>query len=76
MPFDFKKREVVTKKMKLTLEIELTDSTLTEEEAVARLEYIFNGHQSKAFSEFIVTLIRETRSSMWELVKLALDKVE
>jgi hypothetical protein len=76
---DFKKvgdRKVVTKKMKLTLEIELIDSLLTVEDAVSRLEYVFNSSRSEAFSSFIVALMRETSSSMWELDKLSIDKVE
>lgn len=76
MPFDFKKREVVTPRMKVTLEIELTDSTLTPEDAASRLEYLFNSSGSKEFSSFIVALIRETRSSLWELKNLSLDKVD
>jgi hypothetical protein len=66
----FSKREVVSPKLTLKLEIELNDSTLTPDEAATRLQFIIDSSRSSEFSRLIVMLIRETRSSTWELKKL------
>lgn len=70
---EFKKREVVSPKLILKLEIELTDSLLTAEEAAERIAFIINSSRSDAVSNFIVFLLRETKSSMWEMKELSID---
>jgi hypothetical protein len=66
-------RKIVSPKLTLKLEIELNDSTMTPEEAAQRLEYLINTSGSKAFSGFIVELIRQTNSTTWELKSCSLD---
>lgn len=69
----FKKiEEPVTKSMVLKLEIELINSALTPDEASAKLQYLIDSYHAKEFSELIVFLLRNTRSSMWELKSLEL----
>lgn len=70
---DFKKigdRKPVTKSLIVKLEIELTDSMYTVDEAAQKVQYMIDSSRSKEFSELIVFLLRTTRSSMWELHKL------
>ena len=69
---NFKPKEIKTPKLVLKLEIELIDSTYTEEEAFNRLQYLLNSSNFKEFSAFIVALLRETRSSMWDNPNLEL----
>jgi hypothetical protein len=74
---DFKrigKREVVTKKLKVTVEIELNDSLLTPEEACDKIRFAVENQNG--FSEAIVMFLRETRSSTWELCNVEVTKVE
>lgn len=68
---DFKKlREVVSPTLILKLEIELNNSALTENEAADRLSSVLHNSYNNEFANFIVMLIRETRSSTWGLKTL------
>lgn len=71
-----KPKEVKSKKLILTLEIELTNSCLDEQEAADRISYAINTSSRHEISEFIVFLLRETKSSYWELKKLEINKIE
>jgi hypothetical protein len=64
-----KERQVKSPKLTLKLEIELNDSLLEAQEAADRIQYLIDSSQSKEFSNLIVMLIRETKSSTWELSK-------
>jgi hypothetical protein len=72
---NFVKKTIVSPKLILTLEIELNNSSLTAQEAADRISYAFNSSRSKELSEFIVFLIRETRSSTWDMQKLEINSV-
>lgn len=72
----FDPKKIVTEKMVLKLEIELFRSSLTPEEAAQRIEYLINDPRNRPFPEFIVFLLRETKSSSWEMKSLELNKVE
>lgn len=76
MPFKFESKKPITEEMVLKLELNLFRSSLTPEEAAQRIEYLINSPYSKEFSGFIVFLLRETKSSSWELKSLELNKVE
>lgn len=69
----FTKREIKTKEMTLTIELNLINSSLTPQEASERLTYLFNLSRCKELSEFIVMLMRETQSSMWETKKMEIN---
>lgn len=75
MDFKLAKREVKTPRMILKLEIELNESTLTDQEAADRLSFLINSYHAKEFSELIVFLLRETKSSTWELKALEINQV-
>jgi hypothetical protein len=66
----FKPKEVVSERLFFKLELELTHSNLTPEEAAQRIEFLINGSHSKVISELINFLLRETKSSFWELKTL------
>lgn len=70
---NFKKREVKSPKLILKLEIELTNSTLTAEDAARRIQYLIDSSNNKDMSNFIIFLLRETNSSMWEVKHLSID---
>ena len=69
----FTKKVVVTPKLTLKLELDLLDSSMTADEATERIQYLINSYNFKEFSNLIVTLMRETRSSMWDLKSLELE---
>lgn len=74
MDLPINKREIVSPKLIVNLEIELTDSRLKADEATDKLNAIINSHsaQRKPFSEFIVFLLRETKSSLGKMKKLVI----
>lgn len=66
---DFKKlgnKKIETKKFKIKLEVEFQNSSLTLEELQDYLERYINDSYNKAFSNFIVDMLRITRSSTWD----------
>lgn len=67
---EFEARKIVSPKLTLSIEIVLSDSTLTPEEAANRIQQLINGYNAREFSNFIVFLLRETSSSMWDMKKL------
>lgn len=70
---NFKKvgsKAVVSKILTLKLEIDLNDSGYTAEDAASRIEYLIHSYNAKEFSELIAFLLRETKSSTWEMKKL------
>lgn len=67
---NFTKREVKSLKLKLVLELEFNNSCLTPEEVVDRISYLINSYKMSSFSDFIVSLLKETRSSTYELIKM------
>lgn len=69
----FSKKEVISPKLVLKLEIELSDSSYTAEEAADRIAHLINSSRSESFSSFIVFLLRETKSSMWDLKTLEIN---
>lgn len=69
----FTTKEVKSPKLKLVLELEFNNSSLTAEEATNRISFLLNSSYSKQMSEFIVFLLRETKSSTWEMKRLAID---
>jgi hypothetical protein len=66
----FKKREIKSPKISVKFEFELIDSSLTADEAAERIQQLINGYKLPQFSDLVVALLRETRSSMWELKNL------
>lgn len=76
---DFKKirlTEPITKKMVLTLQIELFDSHYTPDEAAEKIQYLINSSRADEFSNLIVFLLRTSRSSMWELKNFEIKEEE
>lgn len=68
---EFIKREIKSPKLTFKLEVELNNSSLTPEEATDRLDYLINrSYNAKAVSEFVLFLIRETKSSTYEIKNL------
>lgn len=63
-----KEQQVKSSKLIFKMEIELNESLLTDQEAADRLAYASN--RAHDFSAFILFLLRETRSSTYELKKL------
>lgn len=76
MAFNYAKQEIKTKKMSLHLEIELNESSMTEEEATTRLAFLFNTGNIDALSKLIIFLLRETGSSTWDLKRLELNEIK
>jgi hypothetical protein len=67
-------KEVKSPKLKVKIEIELSRSSLTAEEAAEKLEqHLRNDYMNRGFNEFIVSLLRETQSSTWELNKIEVE---
>lgn len=73
MPPAFVKREVKSPKLLMKFEVEFNNSTLTAQEAVDRISSRIHGPHCREFSEFIVFLLRETKSSTFEIKKLEID---
>jgi hypothetical protein len=69
----FIRKEIKSEKLILHLEVELNHSLLTAQEAVDRLQFSINSYKMKSFSEFVVDLLRETKSSTYEIKRLAID---
>lgn len=70
MSIKFGPKQVKSPKLTFKLEIELTDSLLDAQEAADRIQYLINSSNSRDLSNFIVFLLRETKSSMWEAKKV------
>lgn len=70
MAFKLTPREIVSPKLTLKFEIELSESTLTADDAARRIQFLIDTGSAREVSMFIVFLLRETRSSMWELKNL------
>ena len=70
MPLPFVRREILSPKLTVTVEFELNDSTLSAEDAANAIQRAIDNGYGKYVSEFIVFLMRETRSSTWELKKV------
>ena len=68
---EFKRIMVKTQKCIVKIEIELNNSSLSFQEIADRLEYIIKNSYDRTTSNFIVMLLRESRSST-----LALNKFE
>ena len=70
---DFKRladREVKSKKLILKLEVELSNSLLTAEEAADRLNAMIKMCRFREFDNLVVALLRETKSNMWDMKNL------
>lgn len=65
--------EVLPEKLILKLETELNKPGLTAHEATGKIEYLINSYRFKNFSGFVVDLLRETRSSTYELKELSIE---
>lgn len=68
----FTPRPVVSEKLVVKVEIELYKSTLTPQEAADAIQHAINRY-GEGFSSFIVFLLRETRSSMYELKHMEIN---
>lgn len=73
---EFKKRTVVTKKLRLKLEVDFNDSILTVDEVRERIERAINNSYSNVVSNFIVAMLRETSSSTWEFKNFEINSIE
>jgi hypothetical protein len=74
---DFRKiktKVIKSNKLILKLEIELNESSYTAQEAAERIAYLINGHYEIDFSNFILFLLRETKSNTWELKNLEINE--
>ncbi len=69
----FIKKEIKSPKLILTLEVELNNSSLTPQEAADRLSYLIQHNRNNKVCEFLVELLRETRSSTFEVKKLEIN---
>ena len=64
-----------TKEFTVTIRLRFSNSRLTIEEFDDRVHRAIDGYRAlPSFSNLIVDLLRETKSSLWELVQLETSK--
>lgn len=64
-----------TEEFTVTIQLRFSKSKLTIEEIDDRVQRAIAGYRTlPSFSNLIVEMLRETRSSLWELVQLEVSK--
>lgn len=76
MPFKFERREILTKKVKITLSLELLQSTLTYEEIEQRLEIAIRCDRLPGMSSLVVDLMRTSNSSLWDNAQIKVEEIK
>lgn len=76
MAFKFQKAEILTKKVKVTLSLELLESTLTYEEIEQRLEIAIRCDRLPGMSSLVVDLMRTSGSRLWDNAQIKVESID